>query len=56
MIFVDTSVVMYAVGRAHPLREEAQEFFRHYRPPKAFFWRTACSISMARMIAPTKML
>ena len=28
MIFVDTSAVMYAVGRAHPLREEAQEFFR----------------------------
>ncbi|HUP24209.1 MAG TPA: type II toxin-antitoxin system VapC family toxin [Thermoanaerobaculia bacterium] len=28
MIFVDTSAVMYAVGRPHPLREEAQEFFR----------------------------
>lgn len=28
VIFVDTNVVMYAVGRAHPLRAEAQEFFR----------------------------
>jgi len=28
MIFVDTNVVMYAVGRAHPLREEARDFFR----------------------------
>jgi predicted nucleic acid-binding protein len=27
MIFVDTSVLMYAVGRAHPLREEARAFF-----------------------------
>lgn len=29
MIFVDTNAVMYAVGRPHPLRNEAQEFFRH---------------------------
>ena len=27
MIFVDTNVLMYAVGRAHPLREEARDFF-----------------------------
>ncbi len=27
MIFVDTNVLMYAVGREHPLREEAREFF-----------------------------
>ena len=27
MIFVDTNVVMYAVGRPHPLREPAREFF-----------------------------
>ena len=27
MIFVDTNVIMYAVGRAHPLREEARSFF-----------------------------
>jgi uncharacterized protein len=27
MIFVDTNVIMYAVGREHPLREEAQGFF-----------------------------
>jgi predicted nucleic acid-binding protein len=27
MIFVDTNVVMYAVGRPHPLREEARAFF-----------------------------
>jgi predicted nucleic acid-binding protein len=27
MIFVDTNVFMYAVGRAHPLRSEAQSFF-----------------------------
>jgi predicted nucleic acid-binding protein len=25
--FVDTSVFMYAVGRAHPLKEEARRFF-----------------------------
>ncbi|CAN5826937.1 type II toxin-antitoxin system VapC family toxin [soil metagenome] len=25
MIYVDTNVVMYAVGRPHPLREEARE-------------------------------
>lgn len=28
MIFVDTNVVMYAVGRPHPRREEAQELIR----------------------------
>lgn len=27
MIFVDTNVLMYAVGRAHPLRAEARRFF-----------------------------
>lgn len=27
MIFVDTNVFMYAVGRAHPLRADAQGFF-----------------------------
>ena len=27
MIFVDTNVFIYAVGRSHPLREEAQRFF-----------------------------
>ena len=27
MIFVDTNVFMYCVGRAHPLREPAREFF-----------------------------
>ncbi len=28
MIFVDTSVLIYAVGAEHPLRGEAREFFR----------------------------
>ena len=27
MIFVDTNVIMYAVGRPHPLREQARAFF-----------------------------
>ena len=27
MIFVDTNVFMYAVGRPHPLQEQAREFF-----------------------------
>ena len=27
MIFVDTNVFMYAVGRAHPLRDTARDFF-----------------------------
>lgn len=27
MIFVDTNVFIYAVGRPHPLREPAREFF-----------------------------
>ncbi|HVS63802.1 MAG TPA: type II toxin-antitoxin system VapC family toxin [Thermoanaerobaculia bacterium] len=27
MIFVDTNAIMYAVGREHPLRAEAQAFF-----------------------------
>lgn len=27
MTFVDTNVIMYAVGRDHPLREGAREFF-----------------------------
>jgi predicted nucleic acid-binding protein len=27
VIFVDTNVVMYAVGREHPLRAEAEAFF-----------------------------
>lgn len=27
MIFVDTNVWMYAVGRPHPLRDEARRFF-----------------------------
>jgi predicted nucleic acid-binding protein len=26
--FVDTNVFMYAVGRPHPLRDEAREFFK----------------------------
>ena len=29
MTFVDTNVVMYAVGRPHPLRQPAREFFAH---------------------------
>jgi uncharacterized protein len=28
VIFVDTNVLMYAVGREHPLRREAQGFFQ----------------------------
>lgn len=31
MIFVDSNVFMYAVGRAHPLRSEAQRFFLEAR-------------------------
>ena len=36
MTFIDTNVFIYAVGRSHPLREEAQAFFirareRHQR-------------------------
>lgn len=27
MIFVDSNIFVYAVGRAHPLRAEAQKFF-----------------------------
>ncbi|MGB5342557.1 MAG: type II toxin-antitoxin system VapC family toxin, partial [Thermoanaerobaculia bacterium] len=27
MLFVDTNVLMYAVGRSHPLRDEARAFF-----------------------------
>ena len=27
MIFIDTNVFMYAVGRDHPLREQARQFF-----------------------------
>lgn len=27
MIFVDTNVIMYAVGREHPLRDEARSFW-----------------------------
>ena len=26
MIFVDTNVFMYAIGRSHPLQETAQDF------------------------------
>lgn len=34
MIFVDTNVVMYAVGRSHPLRDEARAFFaQHVEAP-----------------------
>ncbi|WP_102143918.1 type II toxin-antitoxin system VapC family toxin [Mycobacterium hubeiense] len=29
MIFVDTNVFMYAVGREHPLRQSARDFFAH---------------------------
>jgi len=29
MIFVDTNVFMYAVGRDHPLRLPARDFFEH---------------------------
>jgi len=28
MIFVDTNVIMYAVGRDHPLRAEARDIFK----------------------------
>jgi predicted nucleic acid-binding protein len=34
VIFVDTNVLMYAVGRAHPLRDEAQAFFEEALPRK----------------------
>lgn len=27
MIFVDTNVIMYAIGRDHPLKKESREFF-----------------------------
>ena len=30
MIFVDTNVIMYAVGRAHPLQDPAREFFAEH--------------------------
>lgn len=30
MIFIDTNVFMYAVGRAHPLREPARTFFSEH--------------------------
>ena len=30
MIFVDTNVLMYAVGREHPLKAEARAFFREH--------------------------
>jgi uncharacterized protein len=30
VIFVDTNVFMYAVGRAHPLREPARAFFAEH--------------------------
>jgi predicted nucleic acid-binding protein len=30
VIFVDTNVLMYAVGRAHPLRDTARDFFREH--------------------------
>jgi hypothetical protein len=30
MIFVDTNVIMYAVGRAHPLKAEARAFFEEH--------------------------
>jgi hypothetical protein len=29
MIYVDTNVIMYAVGREHPLRAEARDFFEN---------------------------
>jgi len=38
VIFVDTNVILYAVGRAHPLKEEARRFFEealHERTPLA---------------------
>jgi len=38
VIFVDTNVFMYAVGREHPLRERARQFFlqlTEHREPSA---------------------
>jgi len=36
VIFVDTNVFMYAVGRKHPLREAAQRFFEtHFESKQA---------------------
>ena len=35
MIFVDSNVFMYAVGRSHPLRDEAQTFFVDSRKKNA---------------------
>ncbi len=31
MIFVDSNIVIYAVGRPHPLQREAQDFFLNAR-------------------------
>jgi predicted nucleic acid-binding protein len=35
VIFVDTNVFMYAVGRKHPLRDEAREFFKVAVPDRS---------------------
>ena len=35
MIFVDTNVFMYAVGRSHPLRDPARRFFEESLDPSA---------------------
>lgn len=35
MIFVDTNVIMYAVGRPHPLRQDARTFFEQAQQPGA---------------------
>ena len=40
MIFVDTSVLMYAVGGEHPLKAEAREFFED-----ALEWRRPLATS-----------
>ncbi|MGH8501654.1 MAG: type II toxin-antitoxin system VapC family toxin [Gammaproteobacteria bacterium] len=44
MIFVDTNVFMYAVGRAHPLRAEAREFFRQALPRQAMTLCTSAEV------------
>jgi hypothetical protein len=51
MIFVDTNVIMYAVGRDHPLKKEAREFFENSMNEEALRLCTSAEVLQELMHA-----
>ncbi|NND65839.1 MAG: type II toxin-antitoxin system VapC family toxin [Gammaproteobacteria bacterium] len=51
MIFVDTNVFMYAVGRQHPLKKQARAFFKKHRTQPTISLVTSAEVMQELMHA-----